>query len=1324
DLLSNKGKWKWGTKEEAAFEGLKSALAKPRFLYRPNPNLPFTLQTDASGIGMAAVLYQKDGTNRRVIAYASVKFSPTEQRYHVNEQECLALIWATRKFRPYLEDRKFKIRTDSRVLTWVQTTQNKRAKLARWALELQHYNFELEHCPGRDNELPDFLSRNPSGPTISIDEDVERAFWHPSARDSNVSKRLSFQTKPRKPARHQPFTKARSVSDQIRIQPATVADFRSFTRFMEAERIPFHTFTLPEVKTTRVVLRGIPVQVSTDEVFADLKRQGFNPISTHRMHTGKRQLPLVLLEAPLDQAKEVWKMKTVCSLMVKVEKPKKSGKAAQCHRCQRFFHAQRNCTAEHRCVKCGKAHDTKVCAKERKEPPKCANCNGPHTANYRDCPQFQLPAAAEDRRPQDNRPRKGGRPQGSSPSEGRRPQNSSPQKGRRSQANSRPKVVAPKANPTVTKDKGGTKKTAHQGQTVIFGLQRNQIATAAAMAKSPEELAEKLSAFVAFWNANGLRAARDELEEFVDRLQLDIVRRNGNFVSNRVKHSVLAAPDLRNREAVSINVATANGPLRLFACYNRPQIPILEEDLQTLFDGNTLTIAAGDFNAKHINWESRRSNRNGNILNGFTDQHLDISVLAPVEPTFYRNSDGAADILDVAIVKNVVHQVRLSAINDLSSDHNPVLMQIGNEANDPIVCRYTSTSEQSHRSDPQKKSTRRSKPSRRRSGTPSPPPLGNGELRPQDWRFHGKSGTSSEQKGEPGGLHNVPVIRDERWEVKLQSLTTEDNSVWRMSRVLRSDRKPLPPIHSENGIVFTDEEKAEAFALSMSRQCSLNLTNADLEHVEEIEDHVESIATEDPDEPLTLTPKVIVELTERLIRSRLLQLTQERHIVPDEQFGFRSNHSTTDQLLRVGEHASISIERKQVTGAVFLDVAKAFDAVWHDGLIYKLHQTGIPLAMVQMIRSFLDGRRFQVSNRFELLNSTAENNMNHMSNEETSDNTHNEDESGKPPTSNKNNVNIFAKSKHAQFTEGSDNKTAPIVLREVNKWHKIADEMTNKNINYLKAKNTPEGIKITPQTVTDYSLVIKYFDNANIQYHSYQLKQDKTLKVVLKGIPTSIKTDDIEAELNDLGYEIMKISRMTNRHNEEIAMVLTELERKFTSIYSLEVCCHLTIKVEVLRKKSYNGQCHRCQMYGHSQPGCKADFKCLKCAEDHSTHACTKTKATPATCANCGGPHPANFSGCPAHPKQIKTQKQTSQIQNSNKVQPNLSYADASNNIKFTIQPSHTKKPPQQKSKESISTLLGDMLIQFSATNPTAQQKINFLNTTTELINQIFPNGQ
>nr|XP_015840345.1 PREDICTED: uncharacterized protein LOC107399154 [Tribolium castaneum] len=256
----------------------------------------------------------------------------------------------------------------------------------------------------------------------------------------------------------------------------------SFTRFMEAERIPFHTFTLSEENTTRVVLRGIPVQVSTDEVFADLKCQGFNPISTHRMHTGKRQLPLVLLEAPLDQPKEVWKIKTVCSLMVKVEKPKKSGKAAQCHRCQRFFHAQWNCTAEHRCVKCGEAHDTKMCAKEHKEPPKCANCNGPHTANYRGCPQF--PKLQKTAAPKTSAPAKVVAPKAAAPQKAAAPKTAAPKKAAALKPTAALKVVSNKANPTATKGEGGTKKTAQQRQTVTFGLQRNQIVTAVAMAES------------------------------------------------------------------------------------------------------------------------------------------------------------------------------------------------------------------------------------------------------------------------------------------------------------------------------------------------------------------------------------------------------------------------------------------------------------------------------------------------------------------------------------------------------------------------------------------------------------------------------------------------------------------------------------------------------------------------------------------------------------------------------------------------------------------------------------------------------------------------
>jgi hypothetical protein len=101
DLLGQKKPYRWGTLEQEAFESVKGALSAPLMLHRPDPNKTFVLQTDASGVGMAAVLYQEDGANLRVISYSSARFNKTERRYHSNEQECLAVVWAIRRYRPY-----------------------------------------------------------------------------------------------------------------------------------------------------------------------------------------------------------------------------------------------------------------------------------------------------------------------------------------------------------------------------------------------------------------------------------------------------------------------------------------------------------------------------------------------------------------------------------------------------------------------------------------------------------------------------------------------------------------------------------------------------------------------------------------------------------------------------------------------------------------------------------------------------------------------------------------------------------------------------------------------------------------------------------------------------------------------------------------------------------------------------------------------------------------------------------------------------------------------------------------------------------------------
>ncbi|CAB0032516.1 unnamed protein product [Trichogramma brassicae] len=175
DLLREKRGLRWTGPAQRAFEEVKTALNHPLRLARPLKNEKYILQTDASSRGMGAVLFQQpEGEGRRIIAYASAKFSVTEEKYHCNEQECLAVVWAIKRFRPYLEDRPFILRTDSRTVTWLNRFKGTRDKLMRWALLLQEFQFTLEHCPGRHNELPDHLSRNPCEETPEDLGDTER----------------------------------------------------------------------------------------------------------------------------------------------------------------------------------------------------------------------------------------------------------------------------------------------------------------------------------------------------------------------------------------------------------------------------------------------------------------------------------------------------------------------------------------------------------------------------------------------------------------------------------------------------------------------------------------------------------------------------------------------------------------------------------------------------------------------------------------------------------------------------------------------------------------------------------------------------------------------------------------------------------------------------------------------------------------------------------------------------------------------------------------------------------------------------------------------
>lgn len=119
-----------------------------------------------------------------------------------------------------------------------------------------------------------------------------------------------------------------------------------------------------------------------------------------------------------------------------------------------------------------------------------------------------------------------------------------------------------------------------------------------------------------------------------------------------------------------------------------------------------------------------------------------------------------------------------------------------------------------------------------------------------------------------------------------------------------------------------------------------------------------------PSDPANYRPisllSCLSKVAERVIHNRLQHFVDSNNIIIPEQFGFRAQHNTTQQLLRVVELASEGLQHGQPTAAIFLDIAKAFDKVSHTGLIYKLIQLKVPDTIIHLLHNYLSDRLFTV----------------------------------------------------------------------------------------------------------------------------------------------------------------------------------------------------------------------------------------------------------------------------------------------------------------------------------------------------------------------------
>ena len=146
---------------EQAFRELKRRLITAPILAFPERDATFILDTDASDVGLGAVLSQEIDGMERVVAYGSRLLTKPERKYCVTRKELLAVVHAVNSYRHYLYGRHFILRTDHSSLRWLRSFKDPEGQLARWLEVLDTFDFEIQHRPGRLHLNADALSRGP-----------------------------------------------------------------------------------------------------------------------------------------------------------------------------------------------------------------------------------------------------------------------------------------------------------------------------------------------------------------------------------------------------------------------------------------------------------------------------------------------------------------------------------------------------------------------------------------------------------------------------------------------------------------------------------------------------------------------------------------------------------------------------------------------------------------------------------------------------------------------------------------------------------------------------------------------------------------------------------------------------------------------------------------------------------------------------------------------------------------------------------------------------------------------------------------------------------
>lgn len=211
----------------------------------------------------------------------------------------------------------------------------------------------------------------------------------------------------------------------------------------------------------------------------------------------------------------------------------------------------------------------------------------------------------------------------------------------------------------------------------------------------------------------------------------------------------------------------------------------------------------------------------------------------------------------------------------------------------------------------------------------------------------------------------------------------------------------------------------------------------------------------------------------------------------------------------------------------------------------------------------------------------------------------------------------------------------PIFVSNIDNFIKLRTDLIDligtKN---FSCKSTSKNLKIETKDSDSYRKVIRYLKGKQIEHHTYQAREDRAFRIVVRNIHPSTPTSEIGIAITEIGYSVRNVSNVLHRTSRQpLPLFFVDLDPAEINneIFHLKNLLHTKISVEEPHKRHELIQCTNCQDYGHSKTYCAHPPRCVRCIGQHLTTNCTQPKDQPPTCTLCGGNHTASYRGCTTH---------------------------------------------------------------------------------------------